>query len=237
MISLCVPYYDDPERLHQFMLNECLDLFHEIIVVDDASQKFPARPIVEEYPRDNFSLYRIHEDYGFNAHGARNLAASVATGDWIFFIDIDNEPTPEFCQNLFEHVSRTPENNFVVCNIYGTDKGINFFCVRKTDFDKAGGYDEELRGHHIGDKLFRARLDTFCKPDLAGYILNCNRHGRKWIEDDSVKTAVYPDDFTIICPPMSRIQHALDMIEERNKHPEQWVEIPKLNFDFSLELV
>ena len=241
MISLCIPYYDDPERLHQLMLNDSLDYFHEVILVDDASQKFPAKPIVAEYPRDNIILYRIHKDYGFNAHGARNLGASVATGDWVFFIDMDQVLTPEFCESLIEQVSRTPKDHFVwVCESHNTHvRGVNpnTFCARITDFEKTGGYDEEIKGWHMGDRLFRERLDYFCKPDRAPYALGQNRVGRMMIEDGGVQHTLYPDDYTMITPPVSRIQHVVDMIEERNKHPEQWGEIANLTFDFSLELL
>ena len=47
MITLCVPYYEDPHRLYALLHNEWLSWFDEVIIVDDASSDFPALPIVE----------------------------------------------------------------------------------------------------------------------------------------------------------------------------------------------
>ena len=238
MISLCVPYYDDPHRLYSILTNECLGMFDEINIVDDGSPDFPALPLVEQtLPdidptfRDKINVYQIKEDYGFNAHGARNLGAMVTKSDWILFLDVDLELTEVFCQELLHLVLTLPDYHFALCNLFGGDPG-NIFCVRKKEFLEAGGYDEELRGYHMGDKLFRSRLDVVSCPILMYAILPCNRMGRKIYEDDGITGTMYPDDHSVVQRKQVHIQDQIDMIEKRNERPELWSSIPKLQFEW-----
>jgi len=239
MITLCIPYYDDPHRLRGLMMNECLGMFDEIIIVDDGSPTYPAARIVKEFTEElsyiDIKVWRITEDFGFNAHGARNLAATVAKGDWLLFLDIDMEPDAGFVSDLFERVENAPEDEFIVCNLLGDDPG-NIFALRALDFWRAGGYDEELRGFHMGDKLFRERLDSFCDPVLMDSPLKCNRMGRQVRVDNEITGTVYPDERTVVQRSMVHVQPYLDLIEERNQRPETWDKIPKLNFDYTREL-
>lgn len=239
MISLCIPYYDDPHRLRGLMMNECLGMFDEVIIVDDGSPTYPAARIVQEFPDEleyiDIKVWRITEDFGFNAHGARNLAATVARGDWLLFLDVDMEPDADFVEELLERVESTPEDEFLLCNLFGDDPG-NIFALRAVDFWRAGGYDEETRGWHLGDKIFRERLDSFCKPVLLETRLPCNRLGRKVMHDDQITGTLYPDDQTVVQRSQKHVQPILNMIHQRNQRPETWDKIPKLNFDYTREL-
>ncbi len=52
-VSLIVPYYNESDRLEEFLCRtEALKFFDEIIFVDDGSQIHPAEPIVREYLQD-----------------------------------------------------------------------------------------------------------------------------------------------------------------------------------------
>ena len=239
MITLCIPYYDDPNRLRGIMMNECLGMFDEVIIVDDGSPTYPAARIVQEFPDEleyiDVKVYRITEDFGFNAHGARNLAATVAKGDWLFFMDVDMDPDVEFASELFERVQSTPEGEFLVCRVLGGDC-VNIFCLRALDFWRAGGYDEELRGFHMGDQLFRERLDSFCKPVLMDADLPTNRMGRKIRVDNSITGTFYPDEHTVVQRHQNHVIPMITLVEERNLRPETWDKIPKLNFDYTREL-
>ena len=237
MISLCIPYYEDPNRLRSILMNDWIELFDEVIIVDDGSVEYPAKPIIEEFEDEgifwyaNLSLYRVIHDLGFNAHGARNLAAKEATSDWLFFMDVDMELTEGFCKELFERVENTPEGEFIVCRVLSQDC-TNIFCVRSEDFWRAGGYDEETKGYHLGDKTFRERLDSFCKPVLTDTNLPCNRMARKKYADDTITGTMYPDDRTVVERNIKHIEPILKMIEERNKDSKLWVKIPNICFDW-----
>lgn len=233
-VSLCIPYYEDPNRLRGILLNECLGWFDEVVIVDDGSTSYPAEPILKEFEEElpsNLSAYAIQTDYGFNAHGARNLAATYSMSDWLFFMDVDQELNADVFLELKHEIKKAKPKQFFLCNLFGDDPG-NIFCVRAIDFWRAGGYDEELRGFHMGDKIFRERLDSFCEPILLKNILPCNRMGRTIRVDNTVLGTYYPDDRFVVQRSQNHIQEELDMIKERNKDPSRWESIPHLNFEW-----
>lgn len=237
--ALIIPYYEDPDRLEGILYNDCtFKYFDKVIIVDDASPNYPAKPIVKSHieecccNRKKLMLYRVEVDYGFNAHGARNLGAAVASGyDWLMFMDVDQELNEEFCQALHRDIAACQENEYIVCNLFGGDPG-NIFCCRRKQFFEVGGYDEELRGYHMGDRLFRHRMDLTFKRNLMSTILPSNRMARKIIEDDDVTGTIYPDDKTVIQRGKRQVKHIIDMIHERNKDVKSWKNIPKLSFDW-----
>ena len=91
MITLVTTYYNEPEHLKKYIETSRYfiqnSLIKRLIVVDDGSQKIPAKDVIIK--QDNISLFVVDEDLGFNSHGARNLAAKHVKTDWIFFADID----------------------------------------------------------------------------------------------------------------------------------------------------
>lgn len=232
-VSLVTPYYDDPHRLEDALYNECtFTRFDEYILVDDASPQHPALPIVEsylsEYPEhaDQLTLFRVKKDYGFNAHGARNLAMKNIRNEWACLIDIDQQLSHEFCDDLFSKIHDCTDDQFVLCNLFSDDPG-NIFALRSSQFWQAGGYDEELRGWHMGDKIMRDRLALFAEGVLTDARLPTNRMGRKVVVDPTVQHSEYPDDQTVVQRPQGEIQDILNMIFHRP--PE---DVPHVLFDY-----
>jgi len=233
-VTVVIPYYQDHARLMTIMDQPLLERFKQVILIDDASIEQPAVPVVrdavEEFGGD-VRLFRVIVNYGFNAHGCRNLGAREANTEWLLFLDVDCEPTHEFIDALQKEIEECPDDQFVLCNLMGGDPG-NIFAVRRWDFWRAGGYDEELRGYHMGDKIFRERLDSLVTPRLMETQLPINRTGRKIVTDDTVFLTEYPDDDTCIQRSQKHIQPILEMIQERNRDQSQWKHIPNANFTY-----
>lgn len=73
----------------------------EIVVADDGSPEPPVVP-------DGVRLVR-QDDRGFRAAAARNLGASVATGDVLCFLDADTTPEPAYVRTLTRLPALLPE--------------------------------------------------------------------------------------------------------------------------------
>lgn len=95
-ISFIIPYYNEPV----WMLRECLESIlaldiaddeREIIVVDDGSNRSPLEELGETV--DNVTYAR--KDNG-GLSSARNHGISIATGDYIQFIDSDDALQPAY---------------------------------------------------------------------------------------------------------------------------------------------
>src|SRR5262245_60776675 len=96
-IQLVYPYYENPT-----MLKEQLSVWAEwprdlakkvkIILVDDGSQKNPAKPIIEKmlHPIPTLELYRVLINIPWNQNGAHNLGFFAAEDGWCLSTDIDH---------------------------------------------------------------------------------------------------------------------------------------------------
>ena len=164
-ITLSYTYYDNFEQL-KYLTNLYKNTDYKFIVVDDAS---PKRPLDANDVPDNWSLYRVTKDVGWNCEGCRNLIAKVCDTKWIAFFnmdyelidDIDLNDHEEDCIYFFDDYknnspTRLPPKNFYHDQIYTT----------KEYFWKCGGYDETHIGYYGLDGLlvranFRYNISEF----------------------------------------------------------------------------
>lgn len=241
-ISLICPYYEDPRRLFDFIWNENLfEYFDELIVVDDGSYEHPAKEYLVEYVLENpqhadrVRLFRIPVDYGFNAHGARNLAMRFVRNEWCSLLDVDNQITKGFCEQLHRSVESCPRNSFLLHNIDRVpDKDtLNHFTIRYDQFWRVKGYDEECMGLHYGDKIFRQRLDGLYKPIMMPppyLIMNRPMHSYKFSKD--CKKVRYNSDNSMDHPPDKYRIVFEKYMYERNEDHRRWWQIESLQGKF-----
>lgn len=95
-VSVIVTHYAQPRELAR-TLAALAQQDHpadrlQIVVADDGSPEPPVVP-------DGVRLVR-QEDRGFRAAAARNLGASVATGDVLCFLDADTTPEPGYVRSI-----------------------------------------------------------------------------------------------------------------------------------------
>lgn len=89
-ISVIIPTYNDSQHLTRAIdsvLRQTIDV-HEIIVVDDASTE-DISPILTQYDDDRIRVERHQTNRGGSA--ARNTGIKLATGDYLAFLDADDE--------------------------------------------------------------------------------------------------------------------------------------------------
>lgn len=188
MISIIIPTFGPPSSLkpaiESVLSQTCMDW--ELIVVDDNNPDSDARKETEQLMR-SFKAPRVkylQHPYNKNGAAARNTGLAEAKGEYIAFLDSDDEYLPqrlEKCLSVMEsapsnvagvytgcefrrggevyHVEKTIEpGNFLTLTLACTFRfqtGSNIF-VRKSVVDELGGFDESFIRHQ--DYEFLARI-------------------------------------------------------------------------------
>jgi glycosyltransferase involved in cell wall biosynthesis len=177
-ISVIVPYWNAEP-----WLGRCLESLHqqagnfEFLIVNDGSTD-GGESIAEEYAQTDsrFSLYRNERTKGVS--GARNTGLDHATGEWLTFLDADDEMLPNAWQTFqkairedaniiqlshkrkresFERTAGSMEGRYTLPNIPDYWWGVWNKLIR-AEFMKDIRYDEDLQ--YGEDGLFV--LECFC---------------------------------------------------------------------------
>lgn len=152
-----------------------------------------ALPSVENMDADII----VGHDSDATIAGVRNALASQATGDWLCFLDADDELAPDYLEHMEKHATDpsrllTPRVSQV---INGRHKGPRFYrqvdllkgnwlivgtVVAKSMFDRAGGFGDYPHGFEDWSLWYKcARLGAHVvKVHPAIYIQHVNPHSK-----------------------------------------------------------
>jgi hypothetical protein len=201
-LSIVLPYYMNADMLAEqarawSAYPEELKAHIEIVIVDDGSPLcYEADSIVLASDLPPLRIYRVIEDIPWHQHGARNLGAHVATGDWLYLGDMDHViPAESMAQMVrlcnyeaiytFGRVD-APDMRPTMKN--GVRKPHpNTFLMPRRVFWTIGGYDEDLTGYGT-DSFFRARLRDGGVPITHREDIRIVRYPREVIPDASTRT-------------------------------------------------
>lgn len=165
LISIIVPVYNIAEDLPR-----CLDSILaqqypniEIIAVDDGSSDHSGK-VLDEYARVYPNIRAIHKENG-GVTSARLCGVAEAAGDWIGFVDGDDEIEPEMYErllrNALEYEADISHCGYQMCF---SDGRVNYFHNSKVleTQDKSTALRELLSGEKVEpglcNKLFRRSL-------------------------------------------------------------------------------
>lgn len=182
--TIITTYYNDKQLLEEFIYDfNIINQKHQhlkLIVIDDGSTINPADQFCKK--QDNFELYKITKDLGFNSHGARNLGVVQSTTDWNLLIDVDYDLKTLDLSQLPEVLDLNTIYFF----------SVNTFLIHRDAFMSCKGYDEDFVNIHFGDRLFTWHLKRrFNHVDLKGP--KGKRIGWKVIVTDKVRLTTYRD--------------------------------------------
>lgn len=103
-VSIIVPVYNTEKYLHRCINSILVQSFSnfELLLIDDGSTD-SSGDICDKYTQKDFRIRSFHKENG-GVSSARNLGIDNARGEWITFIDSDDEVTlkwlEEFCNNI-----------------------------------------------------------------------------------------------------------------------------------------
>ena len=105
-ISIIIPVFNSEP-----FLGKCIDsiIFQsfkniEILAIDDASTD-RSKKILNDYARSDRRLRVYHHDENMGAPSARNLGIQKATGDYIMFVDADDELRKDALSILYQYAN------------------------------------------------------------------------------------------------------------------------------------
>lgn len=148
----------------------------EWIIVDDCSTDEKAVKLFDSLPQrsNKIKTFRHQKNRGLSA--GRNTAISHATGKYLFFMDLDDLIDPTYLEKCVIFLELYPEISFVnsftvgfqeqeYLWTHGFEKSARFIeqnwvtamlMYRKTDFDRLGGFDENLRFYEDWERWLKA---------------------------------------------------------------------------------
>ena len=134
-ISVIIPTFNRKKTLGraiQSVMNQTLSPF-EILIIDDGSNDG-----TEEWVKENFqNIKYIYQDNS-GVSSARNIGIENAYGDWVAFLDSDDEWLPNKLYEQVKAIDSNPEMKFFHTNEIWIRNGVRVNQMKK--HKKYGGY-------------------------------------------------------------------------------------------------
>ena len=165
--SVIIPSYNRAATLGRAIESLIQQIFpaYEIIVVDDGSLD-QTRSVLELFPQ---VIYFYQENKGVSA--ARNQGAEMAKGDWLIFLDSDDELLPSALLDFSISMLHRPKAHIFLGGYYLNKNGTETkfvpeqgkyighlsgsFVIRKKVFEQVGRYDAKLKFAENTELFFR----------------------------------------------------------------------------------
>ncbi len=201
--SIIIPSYNDAGRLPRAVksvLSQEITNW-QLIIVDDGSTD-NTEEVVKDFLQDSRINFLKKENAGVSA--ARNTGASKSEGDYLVFLDSDDEIQPGTLKDYQKKIDEVDNPGFISCglSINGVDrlpktqKGISkykysvipgSFCIKRTVFEEIGIYDEKLKQGENWEMVARAL--AYCENKGLGifHIDSCNLLYHHFKTTDQVK--------------------------------------------------
>ena len=134
-ISVIIPTYNRKKTLAraiQSVINQSFSPF-EILIIDDGSNDG-----TEEWVKENFRNIKYIYQNNHGVSSARNIGIENAYGDWVAFLDSDDEWLPNKLYEQVKAIDSNPEVKFFHTNEIWIRNGVRVNQMKK--HKKYGGY-------------------------------------------------------------------------------------------------
>lgn len=172
-ISVVLPFFRSERTLERAINSIVTQSFQkwELILVNDGSDD-GSEQITTSFLVDDRIAYVYQENKGVSA--ARNMGASKTKGEWLIFLDSDDQLREGALQKIYSEIQNAKGIDFLVFGINRIKDTISqallpvdgqyfskipgTFVIRKTMFDQVGGYDERFRFSENTELFHRLQL-------------------------------------------------------------------------------
>ena len=146
MISIVIPLYNKAlyiEKTLMSVLNQSYDDY-EVIIVDDGSTDKSVELIMNNYQSKKIKI--VQKENG-GPSSARNRGVVEAKGEWIVFLDADDQLLPSALLVFSKLINENKGINYFVCNYYMAQDGeaVLFTNAKRNGIAKNPFYLESLR--------------------------------------------------------------------------------------------
>lgn len=183
MVSVVIPCYNDGKYLEESVMSAYESLYRplEIIIVDDGSEDKLTRQVLRSMELAGKKV--VYAEHGGPAK-ARNEGIKHARGEYILPLDADDKISPEYISEAVAVLEKEAEVGIVycladyfgkmtgACELPNYNIGIMLYqniifsagMFRKSDWERAGGYDESFLTHEEDWDFWLSLLGLGLKP-------------------------------------------------------------------------
>ena len=179
LVSVIIPVFNaEPyiERCIQVLSSQTYRDFESIFVVDGKCTDNTLQ-ILQNITDTPFSIKIVKQHDDKKAGGARNIGVNNATGDYLWFMDVDDCPCNTFMEEMVKTITET-DDDVAICNFcYSrtTDKYTipekNYKNKKYTGLEAITALNNGKLSANIWDKLYKT---SFIKDNNISFIAGCS---------------------------------------------------------------
>uniref|UniRef100_UPI00405687BD glycosyltransferase family 2 protein n=1 Tax=Agathobacter sp. TaxID=2021311 RepID=UPI00405687BD len=182
-ISIIVPIYNSEKYLKRCIESLIHQTFEdiEIILVDDGSLDNSIQ-ICKEYVKKDRRIVLITQENG-GPSKARNAGLDKANGEWIMFVDSDDEVSNNICEKLYNKAQET-DADMVICNLANITSDMQRMEVRPFK-----GKERIFKGKGV---LYLEQILVSKESETGDWVLNLTGPTSKLIRSTVIKNERFP---------------------------------------------
>ena len=160
MISVVIPLYNKEASIKKSLMSVLTQSYQnfEVVIVDDGSTDNSVAK-VEEFQDSRIRLIR-QENGGPSK--ARNTGVKNAKGEWILFIDADDEMLPDAISNFAKYIERFPNADMFLAEVVINNAG-----NKKLGMEYQEGFVKNPFKEHVFGHLYQCSGTTVYRKSIC----------------------------------------------------------------------
>lgn len=181
-ISIVVPVYNVEERWLKCFINSVMNQYYvnwELCIADDCSPSTHVKKVLDEYQLKDHRIKVLYRHENGHISEATNSAISLVTGDYVGFMDNDDELSPFALYEYVKAINEDSRRDFIYCDedkidtrgkrfdpffksswnrelLHNHNYITHFVLVKKSLLDRTGLLKSEYNGSQDYDFILRA---------------------------------------------------------------------------------